>query len=164
MEVVSVEDITEAFKFVLNGQHEFTDTDRDTAQKQVRQIIEDRIYTGRRPQGVDKPWISLSYGDVQREYTLAGEYDSTQSTVDVEIHSPNRRLTLLAWQGVRQALTSFKGSIQVRQSTITIGGCTVESESETLPDEPQDGSSDFDFVYLGQFRVTHTINSPTGLN
>jgi hypothetical protein len=162
MALVSAPDVTEAVRELLRT-HTFTDSTRADAQKQVRHLVEDRVFCGRKPPHHGGDFILISVSDVERDYALGRELSSAMTTVEVGCYSTSRRRMFLLWEGVRQALTSLKTTVTIQGGTLFIAGCTLESESEPSPDEPQDGSDEFVFTYLGYFRITHDQTSPTGV-
>jgi len=163
MTFLPILDITEAFRAVLRGEHELTDATRKSAQQQVRTLVEDRVFVGRKPQTVTGGHVLLSVADVEREYLLSGEMDSCRTLVEVTVADENRRRMLMSWEGIRQAFTSLKTSVTTQDGAVVIQGCTLESESEPPPDGPVDASQRFTYVYQGFFRVTHSAKVPSGV-
>jgi len=163
-------DVTEAFRNILRLEHVLTDNNRLQAQQTVRDLVEDVIYVGKTQRiripdnAKGKPLIHISYSDVEREYLLSGELDSTRSLVQVVVFHKNRKWMYTIWDGVRQIFTSLVATVPTSDGDIFIGGCTLESESEISPDELISGSEIYDFSYQGFFRVTHSIISPSGVS
>jgi hypothetical protein len=159
------QDICEALRNILRGEHTFTDATRITAIEQVQHLAEARIYRGRRPQGVGLgPFISITKPSVLREYALHGEVDEVESAVEIICYSLDADLTDRLQDAIRQSLTSLKADITVGTSTITIGGCTLDEEGDFEPDDPRDASDEYIFMYRQSWRINHSQVVPAGVN
>ena len=161
-------DAIAAFESIFTRIHELTDATRALAQKEVANRVENRIYRGRRPQGDaedQQDYMVMLEEEQAPEYHLGGELSSTMSNVRIDIYSiiPDRVEEI--WENVRKSLTSLSATVTLRDgSTLFLAGCTLEPGSGQLdPDEPEDASDEFLYIFRSTWRVTYDQTSPTGI-
>ena len=167
-------DAIAAFEAIFNLTHKLTDATRLLAQREVANRVETRIFRGRKQQTDNTPdrrpvdgkdYMVLLEEEVTPEYHLGGELSSVMSNVRMDIYSiiPDRVEEI--WENARKAITSLSGTITLRDGvTVFIAGCTLEPGSGQLdPDEPEDASDEFLYIFRGVWRVTYDQATPAGL-
>ena len=161
-------DAIAAFESIFNLTHSLTDATRLLAQREVANRVEGRIYRGRRPQGEaegQQDYMVLLEEEVTPEYHLGGELSSVMSNIRMDIYSIIPERVEEIWENARKAITSLSGTITLRDgTTLFLAGCTLEPGSGQLdPDEPEDASDEFLYIFRGVWRVTYDQATPAGL-
>lgn len=164
MAIVTNLEAVAVFEALLTGKHTPTDATRLLGQQQVRELAEDRIYRGRKPQdNKRKDTILLRYTANLPELLLSGEDDCTTSTVTVQCLSNSGYRASLMAEGVRQLVTAFKGTVETPAGDV-FATIFPEDKDSPEPEPPSDGSPWFEFEYIATYRVIHDIVSPAGLS
>lgn len=151
----TLRDPSEAIRAVLRGEHVFSDTTRATAVEEVRNIAEDRIYSGRRPQNSKRPWIQVSIVGTNRKFNLHAESDCGETFIEITAWSKDRTRCYRLADAIRQALAGCNDTITTSLGSVEIS-CTLDGEGENDPDKAPDASKDYEFAYDLSFRVFHT--------
>lgn len=155
--------IVKAFEHLLTGKHVPTDATRLLGQQQVRALVEDRVFRGRKPQDASKDSILISRTAVEPEYLLSGEDDCPFSTLEVTFLFASAEKMDLCQDAARQLLTGLSGAaVETPAGTVTIANCELIDQDEPDPEPPADGSVDFQFRYIHIYRVLHNQTVPTG--
>ena len=155
--------LSEAFEAMLNGQHEFQDETRRTAQSVVRQICEDRIYNGRRPATMQHAWLSIQLLDTEPVEDTEQPGQCAYSTIETTCYSkdPAERERLVA--AVGQTLRRVETTVALVNETVRITSCMLVSSGEDEPQKTTDASADYWHEHPLVWRVRHPMVTPVGL-
>jgi len=141
--------LSEAFREILKGKFAFSDPTRKKAIQQIRQIVGDRIFSGRVPQNIELPWLDVVTVDIERENNSAAASACYQTTLQITTWAKERATCIRAAHACRQAL----GAMRIN-SPVVISSVVVDAEGSNEPDEIL-ASDEFLFSYDLVFRVFH---------
>jgi len=159
------DNITEAFRNLLRGDHTLIDPTRVNAQIEVRNICRDRIYSGRKPQGTTQgPWIDcVRISDDPQFTTTAGESSSSSSLVEVTVHAQDNATASRLAAACKLVLNLIRTTVECDESEdVKIGSCIHRDDGQQDPSKIPDASADYDFQVDLLFSVMHSRVTAVG--
>lgn len=122
--------------------------------------IGDRVYSNRAPRGTASPYILLGLVGGNPYYTLSGEAEVAQPTIEVACWATDPGGAYAANEVadlVRSKISGWRGE----WGDTFVCDCSLESEPFDLVDEPPDGSDNWIHGVTQTYRVTHRRAAPT---
>lgn len=157
-DLLVLRDITDVLARFCRGELAFSDATRLRAQQQLMDLIDHRVFLGRRPQLERVDHVTIQITEVDREYHLTGESEDAQTTVLLVSHSASRERCWQIAESLRLMFTSFTGTFSNRWGTsVCIGGATFDATTELTPETPVDASLDHIFEIQQFLRLTHEV-------
>jgi hypothetical protein len=128
---------------------------RDTllAREDFNYPLDGRIFDRRAPRGTPFPYVTLRRVSSNNEYDLAGETDSGQWVVQLQIWTTDPAQCETLGEPLRQVFSGKRGLIGLGDSEVFLKGSTLERDDDD-DERPVDASDVWKFVRTLDFRMT----------